>query len=129
MVEMGRRFREHSTYAKFLADNPEKMAELGRNLLKQGGILVAEKDGQIVGMLGYILHEHFISGEKFCGEVFWWVDEQHRGPGVELLKAAESAARAAGAKQMQMIAPTKRVEAAYRYLGYQYVEATYQKAL
>lgn len=129
LVEMGQRFRRESSYAERLADNPEKMAELGRQLLKVDGLLLSEKDGELTGMLGFILHNHFISGEVFAGEVFWWVEPERRGDGLRLLREAEKRARARGAKYMQMIAPTDQVATIYKRLDYEFVEATYQKAL
>lgn len=129
LVEMGRRFRGETSYAKYLSDNPEKMAQTAKMLLKQGGIVLVEENENIVGMLGYILHDHFLSGEKYAGEVFWWVEPEYRGVGLALLREAENRARQAGATQMQMIAPTKQVAAVYRYFGYGYVESTFQRAL
>ena len=127
MVEMGRKFRQESTYSAYLADNPAKMAELGERLLAVDGILVSEHDGVITAMLGYVIHDHFISGEKFAGEVFWWAER--RGDGLDLLREMERRARAAGAKYIQMIAPTKRVERIYTILKFAFVESTYQRAL
>ena len=46
---------------------------------------VPSGDGAIVGMLGFIIHDHFISGEKVAGEVFWWMEPEHRGDGLKLL--------------------------------------------
>ncbi len=129
MVEMGRRFRKESSYCDFLADNPERMAKLARELLSKDGLLLSENDGGITGMFGYVVYDHFISGEKTAGEVFWWVDPENRGEGIDLLREAERRARSVGAKHMQMIAPTRRVEGLYRHLKYTYVETTYQKAL
>lgn len=129
MVEMGRRFRKESSYGKLIADNPTKMAQLGIELIRQDGLLVAERDGAIVGMFGYIVHEHFMSGEKVAGEVFWWTEPEARGDGLKLLKEAESRARAAGAKYIQMIAPTERVAKLYEHRKYEFVESAYQLAL
>jgi GNAT superfamily N-acetyltransferase len=129
LVEMGRRFRSVTGYAKILAENPEKMAELAGQLVSQGGLLVSERSGTLVGMLGFIVYPHFISGETTGGEVFWWVEPEHRGEGVKLLREAERLARAAGAQKMQMIAPTERVATFYQRLGYEFVEASYQRSL
>lgn len=129
LVEMGRRFRAESSYAKFLADNPERMAELGRTLLKNDGLIVLELDGEPIGMLGFIVHSHFISGEKFAGEVFWWVDPEFRGHGFMLVDEAKLRARVAGARHFQMIAPNKKVARVYGILGFEWVESTYQIAL
>lgn len=129
LVEMGRRFRSETGYAKVLAENPAKMAELAGQLAAAGGLLVAERAGTLVGMLGFVVFPHFISGETTAGEVFWWVEPEHRGEGVKLLREAEHCARAAGAEKMQMIAPTDRVATLYRRLGYEFVEASYQRSL
>lgn len=129
LVEMGRHFRNETSYAAFLAENPEKMAELGRNLLKVDGLLLAEHAGEIIGMLGFIVHDHFISGERVGGEIFWWVEPNHRGDGLRLLHEAEKLCKQRGAASMQMIAPTAQLEHVYQRLRYSYVEATYQKKL
>jgi RimJ/RimL family protein N-acetyltransferase len=130
MVELGRHFLRQSPYAKHLAESPEQMTKLGEFLLGgAGGMLCAERGGKIVGMLGYVIHDHFISGEKSAGEVFWWVEPEHRGDGLRLLVRFEAVARAAGAKKLQMIAPDERVAALYARLGYHYLETSFQKAL
>lgn len=129
LVEMGQRFRENTSYSKHLANNPAKMAETAAKLIAVDGILVTERAGKVVGMIGFIFHDHFISGELSGGEVFWWVEPEHRGEGVKLVKAAEAIARAKGATNFQMIAPTGQVMAVYERLGYEFVEATYQKNL
>lgn len=130
MVEMGLRFLEESPYKKYFARNPGKMLELGERLLASaGGILVAQKDQEIVAMLGFIVHEHFISGERVAGEVFWWVEPEHRGAGLRLLREAEKEAKARGAVNLQMIAPDERVGKLYGLLGYEFLESTHQKSL
>lgn len=129
MVEMGRRFRNESSYNKYLADNPAKMAELGEKLVALDGIIVAERDGEIQAMLGYVVHEHFISGERVAGEIFWWAEPEHRGAGLMLLREMEKRARAAGAKYLHMIAPSERVKTLYERLHFDFIEATYQRAL
>lgn len=129
IVEMGKRFRKDSSYSKYLSENPERMTQLARDLIKQNGFLVMEHDGEMIGMLGYIVHSHFISGETVAGEVVWWVEPEHRGEGFNLLMEAEKRARAAGAKYMQMIAPTEKLERIYKSMGFEFVEATYQRAL
>lgn len=134
IVEMGRRFRKDTTYSKYLSENPTRMAHLAEQLIAQKGLLVLDRadrpgtDG-VVGMLGFIVHSHFISGESVAGEVFWWVEPENRGQGLELLTEMEKRARAAGATQIQMIAPDPKLERLYRHLGFEFVESTYQRAL
>jgi GNAT superfamily N-acetyltransferase len=129
LVEMGRRFRSVTGYAKILAENPEKMAELAGQLVSQGGLLVAERGGTLVGMLGFVVFPHFISGEQTASEAFWWVEPEYRGEGIKLLREAEKCARNAGAEKMAMIAPNERVANLYKRLGYEFVESAYQRTL
>jgi RimJ/RimL family protein N-acetyltransferase len=129
LVAMGQRFRAESSYSAFLADNPDRMAELGRTLLAKDGLLLAERDGSIIGMLGFIVHDHFIDGERLAGEVFWWMEPEHRGEGLKLVEEAKRRARLAGAKALDMIAPNKKVARLYGHLGYEFVESTHRIAL
>lgn len=129
LVEMGLRFRRESEYHRHLRENPEKMGELAAQLVAQGSLLVSQVDSDLVGMLGYVLFPHFLSGDLVAGEVFWWVDPRHRGEGLRLLRAAEGRARSCGAQFMQMIAPNERVADLYKRLHYSFVESAYQRAL
>lgn len=130
LVAMGRQFREQTAYRDLIAEAPEQMANLCRLLIDgAGAILVLETDGFVVGMIGLHCAPHFFSGEPVAGEVFWWVDPEHRGGGLRLLKAAEQWAREQGATVLQMIAPDGRVEQLYERLGYRAIERTYYRKL
>jgi histone acetyltransferase (RNA polymerase elongator complex component) len=61
--------------------------------------------------------------------VEWWVEPEHRGAGVRLVREAEKRAKEAGAQRIQMIAPTKQVGAIYERLGYAFIESAYGKRL
>jgi GNAT superfamily N-acetyltransferase len=129
LVAMGQRFRHDTTYNKYLRDNPARMLDLGRQLMSQDGLLLSERNGVPVGMLGFIKHNHFISGDLNFGEVFWWVEPEHRGEGVKLLVETENLARQASAKAIQMIAPNAKVAHFYEKMGYEFVESVHQKNL
>jgi GNAT superfamily N-acetyltransferase len=129
LVEMGRRFRSETGYAKVLAENPQKMTELATQLTDLGCLLVSERAGELVGMLGFLVFPHFMSGEVTATETFWWVEPEHRGEGIKLLREAEKTARTYGAEKMAMIAPDDRVANLYKRLGYEFVEASYQRSL
>jgi GNAT superfamily N-acetyltransferase len=129
IVEMGQHFREGTRYDIFLRDNPQKMTELAELLTAQKGLLVSERSSDLVGMLGFIRHSHFISGDPFAGEVFWWVEPDKRGEGVKLLVETERRARDGGSKYIQMIAPNQKVAQFYSKMGYEYVEEIWQKQL
>jgi GNAT superfamily N-acetyltransferase len=131
LVAMGRQFAQTEMYRDVLRENPEQMAIVAGNLIghESGAILVLERDGMLVGMIGILCTVHFLSGELCAGEVFWWVTPGHRGDGVRLLKAAESWAMVRGAKTLQMIAPTERVGQFYDRMGFTRIEMSYQKEL
>lgn len=130
IVNMGKRFLSSTPYNRFLGEDPDCMARLTMQLISLNGLLLSEQGGEITGMLGFIIHSHFISGEKMAGEVFWWVDEGHRGKeGVKLLREMEKRAHLSGATRVQMIAPTDKVAGFYRRIGYEFVESTYQRNL
>lgn len=129
LVAMGLRFRNGTTYKQHLGESPEQMAALAEKLIASNGLLVTEREGKVVGMLGFVLYDHFLSGEKTAGEVFWWVEPEYRGEGLKLLRDVEERAREAGAKRMQMIAPTEQVARVYEHMNYEFVESSYQKTL
>ena len=131
LVAMGQQFLQTEMYRDVIQQNPAQMAIVVENLIEHegGAILVLERDGILVGMIGIICTVHFLSGELCAGEVFWWVTPGHRGDGVRLLKAAESWAVVRGAKKLQMIAPTERVGQFYERMGFTRIEIAYQKEL
>jgi len=131
LVAMGRQFAQTEMYRDVLRENPEQMAIVAGNLIghESGAILVLERDGILVGMIGLVCTLHFLSGEMYAGEVFWWVTPGQRGDGVRLLRAAESWAIEHGAKALQMIAPTERVGQFYDRMGFTRTEISYQKEL
>jgi len=133
IIEMATRFVAETTYRDRIANNPAAMRALAEGLLANDAsiCLLAEQGGRVVGMFGGIVYAHHISGERIAGEVCWWVDPESRGSsaGLRLLREAERMAAARGAGAMQMIAPTDHVAKIYRSLGYEFVEATYQRSL
>lgn len=133
LLAMGHRFISESRYREFILDNGEQLEKLAKHLLAnpQGRVLVSQKNGELVGMLGMIVFPHHFSGELTGGEVFWWVQPEERegGAGLKLLRHAERLASSLGANKMQMVAPTERIEKLYEALGYKKVETTYQRNL
>jgi len=131
LVVMGQQFAQTAMYRDVLRENPEQMAIVAGNLIdhESGAILVLERDGILVGMIGLVCTPHFLSGDMYAGEVFWWVTPGQRGDGVRLLRAAESWAIERGAKTLQMIAPTERVGHFYARMGFTRTEISYQKEL
>lgn len=128
---MGERFLTQTVYRGRVTVNPEQMAKLVAQLLdgETGVIFVSEHEGDVVGMIGLLAFLHPIAGELSVSEVFWWVEPEHRGGGVRLLKRAEAWAREIGAVKLFMVAPTAEVGQLYERLGYASLETCYERAL
>lgn len=131
IVEMGLTFLRESSYRSIFLENAQQVATLAERLIgsENGDVLLIERGDSIVGMIGLLAFEHFISGQRAASEVVYWVDPSSRGCGVRLLRAAEAWAKAHGALMMQMISPSERVDTLYERLGYVPVERIFQRAL
>lgn len=131
LVEMGGAFLASTSYRDRLADVPDARAATMVSLIEQdqSTVLVLDNGEEVVGMLGMILYRQPLSGEAVAGEVFWWVDPEHRGRGLTLWRAGEVWARELGARKIQMIAPSEDVERIYTARGYAPLERVYQREL
>lgn len=100
-----------------------------------GILLIAEKDGAIVGMCGGLAHPiYFNHAHKSGQELFWWMRPGLRdGTGKLMLDAMESAARKLGCKSWGMIALDKvnpeLTGRLYRRRGYRASEHSWIKRL
>lgn len=128
IVRMGQQFIQ-TDYRHIVRENPEQMAALATMLIdgEHGTVFLIDRDGDVVGMIGMLCTTHFLSGDMFAGELFWWVNPDQRGNGVRLLKKAEAWALERGAKTIQMIAPNERVGQLYTRMGYMPTEMSFQK--
>ena len=132
IVEMGSRSLKEGPYRDQVGDNPDITKQLAWDVISQKGrVLVAVEDGQIIGLLAFILFPHYFSSELTAGELMWYVEPEFRRSftGIALLRAAERMAREMGAKRMQFTAPTNQVATAYERLGYSQIEVSFQKEL
>jgi len=131
LVEMGRRHIEGSRYGRFIDCDSEAMAATARMLIDSpdGLVLVAERDGEVVGMIGTIATLHPYSGRPVMAELFWWVEPDRRGCGARLLRMAEDWARRHGVGHSVMVSPSPEVSAFYRRVGYELLEEQFIKAL
>lgn len=78
-------------FARLLGDDPEDYS-----------CLVAEQDGQLVGLAHYLFHRHGWRIENVCYLQDLYADETIRGQGIgrKLIEAVYAAADAAGVKQV-----------------------------
>jgi GNAT superfamily N-acetyltransferase len=129
LVAMGRA-QLVATYGDAVADAPAALEALATQLVTSptAACFVADRDGEVVGMIGVVGYAHHLSGEPTAGEVMWWVDPDARGCGVALLRRAERWAAETGARTIQMIAPARHplVGRLYERRGYTAMETIYQ---
>lgn len=141
LVELGRAFYEESGWAARLADMPdghfcpETFSEIATVLSERFLLLVYEKNGQVVGMIG-VPYAPAIFNKKLLigGEIFWYVAPSHRrGAGAELLRHLESAAKARNVKLLSMVSEHglrhEALAQVYKRAGFTLAEHTFYKAL
>ena len=105
LLEMGARFFAASGYADVTSFDRETFRTTLFTLMRDGVLLVAEKHFGIVGMAGAVVYPfYFNSSHTTAQEMFWWVDEEHRGIGSKLFDAMVAAVKDRGAKSLSMIA-------------------------
>lgn len=132
IVELGTRFwsEGYKGQEEIDQDIAFKFAE---NMLANpnGKIIVAEKDGEVVGLIGFIVFRHFWTNVLTGQELFWYCLPEHRPGGIamRLMWEAERVARELGVVDMVFTAPSEAVGQIYKRFGYKFLEIGCQKRL
>jgi GNAT superfamily N-acetyltransferase len=130
MMSMGEEFVNQTQYRNVISFNEESAFDLALNMIKNPNalLLVSERD-EVDGMIGMMIYDHPLSGQRMSMEAFWWMRPEARSglAGVRLLRKAEEWVRSKGVKWMHMIAPDERVGKFYTRLGYEPVETHFYK--
>jgi GNAT superfamily N-acetyltransferase len=87
---------------------------------QRGDVLVAEDQGEVVGVLQVIIFQHFQHAGGWCCEiesVHVRSDRRSRGVGAQLLRAAEELARERGCYRIQLTSRNVREDAHRFYLA------------
>lgn len=133
IVEMTGHFINQTNYSTLLKFMPKAVREIASRVIDHGVCLVAEEDGQVVGMLCAFLLVEPVSNQPMADELCWWVEPSARGSrsvGPRLLRSFENIARQKGAKLCKMVAPAgSDVGTFYERIGYSPVETSYIKRL
>jgi len=82
IIEMARDMHSESPRYRVLGFEPEKINALALHLMLNkgaGGVLVAEKEGRLVGMFAFHVGQHFFSNDTFASDVVMYVRPEHRG--------------------------------------------------
>jgi GNAT superfamily N-acetyltransferase len=95
--------------------------------------LVLVKQDVVVGTIGAMISEDFITNDLICTEMFWYVEPDHRRQGIKLHKALEKEAKKYGCERIYMVHLAKlkadKLERYYRKCGYEPLEVFYSKDL
>lgn len=143
LVDMAERFYPLSPYPAIYGDMPasqaaglvivtmQGMAEFG---IAPGVMLVAEKEGHLIGMLCAHIDAATFTPAVVAAELVWWMEPEHRGGmgAVRLVKEGENHAREKGATVFNMcVLSTSPEEAAglLRMMGYAPTHTVYSKRL
>lgn len=104
--------------------------------LSDNGILKVAVNGSVIGCVGALVFPHWWNhNEIVAQELFWWVDEDHRGgsAALRLLTALEKTAKEHGASKLMMLClddlDGKKVAGMYSRLGYVPQEQTFVREL
>lgn len=91
------------------------------------------KEDRFVGGLGAVICPDLNNGQLMAVETFWYVQPQHRGRGLRLLREFEKWAKERGARRVAMLHLLKlhpaEMNTLYKRLGYRPVEVNYIKEL
>lgn len=135
ILAMGRKFYDTTHYALF-ADYDDATVEVLIDLMRDAGVLLlAERDGAVVGMAGLVITPFLFNATKNAAyEVMWWVDpaDQGQGAGRALLAAIEPACHARGVAAIQMVHLANSPAHAgplYERSGYFLSETSYTKVV
>jgi len=135
IVAMSARFYPTTHYADWCEMDEASVAGLATGLIENDVFYVAERDGELVGMIGLMIAPFlFNQNRKFAVEIVWWVAPDARGSRIasQLLAAVEQPCRDAGAERIQMVhMPNSPPQAAalYRHAGYAESEISFTKDL
>ena len=102
---MYRQFMAFAPYANVLTATDDEISATIRHFIAHAKVLVAEVDGNVVGMLWAVLAPvWYAPSHKAAVELAWWVDPAHRKgmSGIRLVQAFEKWAEDQGASMVSM---------------------------
>lgn len=138
LVALGHNLARESPKYQSKGYSPEKTAALGERLLAMpdhAQILVAERGGEVIGMMVIAIAERFFSDERYVTDFTLYVQPRHRGGGAfpALIWAAEAWALAHGVRDLAFGVSTEidaeRTVHAYQRMGYTLSGYTLTKTL
>jgi hypothetical protein len=128
-------FYSTTSQSKVIPYDEATAQRLFLDLVMNGFIILCEKDGKDVGMLGCMVTPAMLNNNyKVATELFWWVEPEARKgkDGLLMLKLAEQVAKVDGCSILAMGTLDNSPEGlgkVYEHLGYKRQEETWVKEL
>jgi len=128
VMRIGQRYSEETVIGTM---TKEQLLTIARVCKDNGIAILAEDD---IGVIG-VIAGHFIEGMamgKFCEEVIWYVEPEHRGIGLMLFERFMDACEESGCDGVAMSAYNNRylkvVDRLYKNNGFKEVDRKYYKS-
>ena len=135
MLEMGERFFGASGYSDVTRYHRDSMRRTFEGMISSpSAVVLVVEHKKLIGMAGALIYPWYFNAEELTSqELFWWVDQEHRGRGVDLLESLIASVNARGAKSLSMIALDRlhpeKVGGIYERRGFRPSERSYIKKL
>lgn len=131
IVTMAQHFVQQTSYASCVPSDAGHLQKVTEQLLAVGVVFVAERDGDLIGMLAGLAYPHYMTSRQTASESAWWVEPSARGARIAhaLLDAFESWAQARGAQCVEIGSWHPRLDRFYQRLGYAPGERIFRKEL
>lgn len=124
LIELGQALHDESTY-KHVTYSPERVAETCRLMMLNGFIVVAEKEGEVIGVMMGDVYVPWYSTERMGIDYTLYITPKHRSGliAVKMIKKFEEWCIGMGAKQIRPGIGTGVTGAIrlYKALGYRSV--------
>ncbi len=131
-LELAREFLKQSPYEKLFPPKEDALEKLFVMTEQWGIVLVADVDGDLVGLIAGVIIEHALTGQMYGEEVVWYVKPEHRSGrvGIRLLEALTEWTTTNGATMLKMLAPAESpVGKLLESRGFARVETAFMKLL
>lgn len=125
LAQMGALMHAESPRFRHLDFSTTKVMHLIYRLIDARTVIVAERDGALVAMLGFMVAEHFFGHDKTAMDFVVYIRPEHRSGSIllRLVHAFETGAKALGAVEYVLGVSTgisaELVAKAYEKLGYE----------
>jgi GNAT superfamily N-acetyltransferase len=135
VVRMSERFYATTSYNQWAPFNADTVEALAATLTESHVMLIAEHDGEAVGMVGLFVAPFTFNADRIGAyEVVWWVEPEGRatGAGKALLAAIQPACEARGCHSIQMVHLNNSPPQAamlYERAGFTHTESSFTKTL